>query len=134
MALVESVERMSWQLRTIPDGFSSCGQLPRARNTNWEISMLIGQTCWHLLHWVQHQTQGVVDSSSSIPSIAIRMNFLGSMFSMPEAGQPEEQRPQVKQDSKLAPSGSSSMAFSLKLMVGIFLSDMAVSSFLSLRS
>jgi hypothetical protein len=43
------------------------------------------------------------------------------MFSIPEAGQPDEQRPQVKQASKLAPSGSSSIAFSLKLMVGIFL-------------
>jgi hypothetical protein len=53
----------------------------------------------------------------------MRMNFLGSIFSIPEAGQPEEQRPQVKQDSKLAPSGRSSMAFSLKFIVGIFLSD-----------
>ncbi len=107
----------------MPAGFASCGQLPRAINTSWEISIFIGQTCWQRRHWVQHQTHGVVDNSSFMPSMAMRMNFLGSMFSIPEAGQPDEQRPQVRHASKLAPSGSSSMAFSLKLMVGIFLSD-----------
>jgi hypothetical protein len=61
-----------------------------------------------------------------MPSMAMRMNFRGSMFSIPEAGQPDEQRPQLKQASKLAPSGSNSIAFSLKLMVGIVLFDMVV--------
>jgi hypothetical protein len=31
MALVESLDRVSWQERTMPDGFLSSGQLPRAR-------------------------------------------------------------------------------------------------------
>ena len=128
MALVLSVERASLQERTMPEGFFSSGQLPRAKKTSCEMSMFIGQTCWQRLHWVQSQTQGVVDSSSSMPSMAMRMNLRGSIFSSPEAGQPEEQRPQVRQASKLAPLGRSSMAFSLKLMVGMVVSGMLSSS------
>jgi hypothetical protein len=51
--------------------------------------------------------------------MAIRMNLRGSMFSSPEAGQPEEHSPQVRQASKLAPGGSKSSAACLKLIVGI---------------
>jgi hypothetical protein len=49
----------------------------------------------------------------------MRMNLRGSMFSIPEAGQPEEQSPQLRQASKLAPSGSNSSAAALKLMLAI---------------
>lgn len=45
-------------------------------------------------------------TSLSIPRINMRRNFLGSIPSRPEAGQPEEQSPHVKQRLKF-PSGKS---------------------------
>ena len=57
----------------MPAGFRSFGQLLRASKTSCEISMLIGQTCWQRRHMVQHQTQGVADSVSFMPSMAMRM-------------------------------------------------------------
>ncbi len=48
------------------------------------------------------------------------------MFSSPEAGHPDEHSPQVRHASKLAPSGRSSIASSLKLKDFILVSDMVV--------
>ena len=48
------------------------------------------------------------------------------MFSSPDAGQPDEHSPQVRQASKLAPAGRSSSAASLKLMGASAVSDMIV--------
>ena len=64
----------------------------------------------------QHQTQLVLKISSSIPSAAILKNFLGSIFSSPVAGQPEEHAPQVKHRLKLPPSGSRSLTLSMKIL------------------
>ena len=125
IALVEALSCVRWQERAMPAGLRSFGQLPRARYTSLETSIFIGQTYSQRLHRVQHQIQGVVDSSSSIPSMAMRMNLRGSMFSRPDAGHPDEHSPQVRQASKLAPAGSNSSAACLKWRVGIAVCAMA---------
>ncbi len=99
IALVPGKRNCASQERTIPLGLFSVGQAPRARPTRTETSMLIGQMYLQRWHCVQVQIHGVVDNSSFMSSMAMRMKRRGSMPSSPEAGQPAEHSPQLRQAS-----------------------------------
>src|SRR5208283_254620 len=92
------------------------------------MSISIGHAYLHLWHIVQSQTHGVLRISSSIPRRTIRRNFLGSNPSMPDAGHPLAQAPQVRQKSRLPPPGIYAFKRSLK---AVFLSVKSITSDIS---